>query len=143
MTTSKPAGQQQNDRPPKHLLVAEDDSSLLSIIKFNLEAVGFRVTVAHDGREAWELAQRNHFDLVLTDYGMPETVGPELCRQLRQDDRYAETPLMLMSALHKSLDLLSLQDELGLDAVFPKPFSVADLVGKIRERLATNDAPPT
>ena len=124
------------------ILLAEDDPSLRTIIQFNLEAAGFRTTPAFNGREAWELAQQNQFDLVLTDHGMPEIVGVDLCRRLRKDDRYTETPLMLMSALCKDLDLPSISHELRLAAVLPEPFSVTQLVGTIRECLATNAVQP-
>ena len=83
---------------PQHILVAEDNPPLAAIIQFNLTAAGFRVNVAQNGREALELAQERQFDLVLADYGMPQIVGAELFRQLCNDDRYAKTPLMLMSA---------------------------------------------
>ena len=127
---------------PHHILVAENNRSMAAVLQFNLAAAGFRVTLAQNGRQALELAQENDFDLVLTDYGMPEMVGAELLRHLRRDDRYVKTPLILMSAFCNDLDLRRLKDELSLAAIFAKPFGIAELVGTITAHLAPNAGLP-
>ena len=127
---------------PHHILVAENNRSMAAVLQFNLAAAGFRVTLAQNGRQALELAQENDFDLVLTDYGMPEMVGTELFRQLRRDDRYAKTPLILVSALCNDLDLPNLSAELKLAAIFWKPFDSAELVATIREYLTPDVVQP-
>ncbi|GEM_PF-2606756 len=88
-----------------HILLAEDNRDLAMVLGFNLKRGGFQVTTVYSGRQAWEAAQNQQFDLVLTDYQMPEMDGTELCRALRSDVRYAETPLVLMSALCSELDV--------------------------------------
>ncbi len=123
-----------------HILVAEDDRNLLAIIQLNLQAAGFQVTGARDGREAWELAQQGNFDLVLTDYGMPGVVGSDLCRRLRATDEYAETPLIMISALCRDLNLSDLQEELRLAAVLSKPFGMKEMVEAIKKHLARVEA---
>ena len=120
----------------QHILIAEDDPNLGSIVQFNIERAGFAATLARDGQEAWELAQNALFDLVLTDYGMPKMMGTDLCRQLRQDRRYVSTPIILMTAYGRDLNLTSLEEELDISAVYAKPFSPCDLVSTIQELLA-------
>ena len=127
---------------PQHILVAEDYRPLAAVVHFNLTTAGFRVTLAKNGREALKLAQENDYDLVMADYGMPEMVGTELFRQLRRDDRYAKTPLILVSALCNDLDLPNLSAELKLAAIFWKPFDSAELVATIREYLTPDVVQP-
>ncbi len=67
---------------------------------------------------------------------MPKILGIDLCRRLRQDDRYARTPMILMSAF-EDLQVVELFDDFDLlEAIFVKPFRHADLVSRIRESLA-------
>ena len=112
----------------KHILVAEDDSALAAIIKFNLTGAGFTVTTAANGHEAWELAQSTHFDMVVTDHRMPEMTGIELCERLRANEGYANTPIVLITGERLGLDLWYLTDELGIIATFEKPFSPKEVV---------------
>ena len=87
------------------ILIAEDTQAHAKLIRFGLESAGFEVTVARDGRKAWMEAQLDHFELVITDYKMPDLSGVELCQLLRQDPRYLRTPIILISAFCRELDL--------------------------------------
>jgi CheY-like chemotaxis protein len=116
--------------------VAEDNKIFANALCFNLEAAGFAATIAVDGSEALELAQQEQFDLVIADYRMPKILGPELCRRLRQDERYANTPMILISAF-EDCTVVELMDDLDfLEAIFVKPFSMDELMKRIRECLA-------
>ena len=118
------------------ILVAEDDKIYAKALCYNLEEAGFSTTVAYDGTEALRLAQQNQFDLVITDYQMPKILGTELCRRLHEDDRYARTPMILISAF-EDRKVVELFDDLELlEAIFVKPFSMGELVSRIRECLA-------
>lgn len=125
----------------KHILVVEDNPAMAAVIRFNLQRSGFQVTVARDGREAWERARKHQFDLVLTDHQMPEMTGTELCRRLREDARYARTPVVLLTAKGLELELSRLHDELAVSATLAKPFSPARLVRTIKNCLALDAGP--
>jgi CheY-like chemotaxis protein len=100
---------------------------------------GWDVSMARNGREALALAGENRFDVVISDYGMPEIVGTDLLRTLRHDPGYADTPMILMSAYSHDLNMPALRDELRLTAFFSKPFSPAELV-RIVENCRRPDA---
>jgi len=120
----------------ERILVAEDNEVFAKALRFNLEHFGFSPTFARDGKEALQLAQETQFDLVITDYQMPKMLGMELCRALRADERYANTPLILMSAF-EDRKVVELFDDLELlDAIFVKPFSMGELLTRIEACLA-------
>jgi len=121
----------------KKILVAEDNLALADVMRFNLERAGFEVTVAHNGREAYDLSQNDQFDLVLTDHQMPKLTGVELCQRLREDERYARTPVIMVTAKGLELDLARLQDELGVTAALAKPFSPIEMIRQIEDCLAS------
>ena len=119
-----------------HILLAEDDATLAKILGFKLEAEGFSVTIAHDGPAAWEYAQYVNFDLIITDYDMPNKKGADLCRHIRNDSHYDQTPIIMITAFDRDLDTVRLIEELRLAAFFSKPFRPADLIKKVEEVLS-------
>ncbi len=125
-----------------HILVAEDSVPLANIVRFNLERAGFRVTVSSNGQEAWELAQANQFDVVLTDYEMPKMNGIEFCKCLRQDQRYVNTPILLMSGKMNNLDLSRQCEDLNILAYFPKPFRPQEIVDTVEACLSISFPKP-
>lgn len=117
------------------ILIADDNSAIADVLRFNLERAGFQVTVASNGRHAAEHASRERFDMVLTDCQMPEVSGEELCRLLRQDPRHAEVPIFLISAKGFELDVEGLTEEFSLSGILHKPFSPRAIVGLVRAAL--------
>ena len=116
-------------------LVVDDNVALARVTQFALERAGIETSVALNGREALELAKAEQFHLVITDQQMPELTGLELCRGLRAMPEYAQTPVMLLTAKGFELELPKLREELGIDMVFPKPFSPAEIVETARQLL--------
>ncbi|MBC8874499.1 MAG: response regulator [Planctomycetes bacterium] len=123
-------------REPQILLV-EDDCVFREIARFRLQNAGIQVTVAADGRRAWELAQRIDFDVVITGNRLPGMSGIELCRRFRQEERLAGVPLMLMTAEPEGPHLSQVRAELGLTEVFAKPFVLTDMVAAIEVAMQT------
>ena len=107
----------------KRVLVVEDNPVMADLVRFNLERAGLEVETAENGRRAMALLERDAFDVVVTDYQMPDIDGRELCRYLRREARWSNTPVVLLSAKVLELDLPELREELGVHEVFAKPFS--------------------
>src|SRR5690349_5221184 len=82
----------------KTILVADDESHILHVVSLKLRNAGFRVVTARDGQEAFEMAQAEHPDLVITDYHMPQLSGLELCRKLKQDPTTHHIPAIMLTA---------------------------------------------
>ena len=109
-------------------LVVDDNVALARVTQFALTRAGFDARIAGNGRKAFELAQSETFDIVISDQQMPEMTGLELCRRLRATEQYAKTPIILLTAKGLELELPALQRELEISAIFPKPFSPSEVV---------------
>lgn len=109
-------------------LVAEDDRALADIVRLALTRAGFDVTLAYDGHKAQKIAETVKFDIVVSDYQMPIVNGEQLLTSIRASTRSCHAKLILCSAKSYELDSERLRDELGLAAIFYKPFSLSELV---------------
>ena len=117
------------------ILVVDDHRMMLNILRFTLQRAGFTVSTARNGRAAWELVQAEDFDLLITDYQMPEMNGEMLIQQVREVDRLKSLPIILLSAKGLELDLSRLREELGVSEVIYKPFSPSGLVATAEASL--------
>jgi two-component system chemotaxis sensor kinase CheA len=86
------------------LLIAEDSLTTRSLEKHILEAAGYQVVAAADGRDAWRLLQERGADLVVTDVEMPRMDGFALCEAIRRSPRFRELPIVLVTALESEAD---------------------------------------
>ena len=116
------------------ILIAEDNLVMVHVLQFNLERAGFEVHAAVNGAEALEAAVDRTFDLVITDYQMPEMNGEEFVRQLRGHGDYQDTPIVMCSAKGYEIDTDQLGLDLGINEFVYKPFSPAQMV-ELVERL--------
>jgi DNA-binding response OmpR family regulator len=128
----------------RSILVVEDDADLANLVAVNLRDAGYAVAEEHNGRLALERAQRERFDLVVLDLGLPGLDGLEVCKQLRASTPY--TGILMLTARTTELDRV-LGLEVGADDYLTKPFSVRELVARVRallrrmEAMAAPDAP--
>ena len=116
------------------ILIVEDETPLVTLLRYNLEREGFAVLEAQDGEEALNVAREQKPDLVLLDWMLPLTSGIEVCRQLR---RHAETrgmPIVMLTARGEEGDKLRGLDS-GADDYVTKPFSPSELIARIRAVL--------
>lgn len=118
------------------ILIAEDDRVLMEIMRFNLCRAGFEVVSAFDGRTATELASRQKFDLIISDYQMPYMTGEEFCRATRDGDCNVDTPIFLCTAKGFEIDHDRLRNELRVTQMFLKPFSPRELVEAVTKTLS-------
>jgi CheY-like chemotaxis protein len=116
-----------------HILVAEDSSVLRLVLRRTFSEAGFAVTTAADGLEAWDQVQQHDFDAIVTDEQMPGLSGSELCERLRQHQRWARTPIIMVTAKAYELDRDLLGDHLGISTVFVKPFSPSKVLRAVQQ----------
>ncbi|QDT69047.1 Alkaline phosphatase synthesis transcriptional regulatory protein PhoP [Planctomycetes bacterium MalM25] len=124
---------------PKLALVAEDNAALRRVIAFTLRNAGFEVTAACDGQVAWESAEHEAFDLVVTDQQMPNLNGLELVERLRASEHNSATPVVLLTAKGLELDLDRVREQYGVAEMLTKPFSPTQL-SSVAEQLASQPA---
>lgn len=128
------------------VLVAEDDPALANVLRLAFARSGFDVVVARNGRDALSLAQAEAFDVVCSDFQMPGLNGGELLTGVRDAGPSREAVALLCSAKSYELDCDRLQRELGLEQIFYKPFSLAEIVSAAQagiQRAAAEADRPT
>jgi two-component system, OmpR family, phosphate regulon response regulator PhoB len=116
------------------ILVVEDESALVTLLRYNLEREGFRVAEARDGEEALLAAREQKPDLVLLDWMLPLLSGLEVCRQMRRMAETRGVPIIMLTARGEEGDKLRGLDS-GADDYVTKPFSPSELVARIRAAL--------
>jgi len=116
------------------ILIVEDESALVELLRYNLEQAGFTVGVAYDGEEAIASVQEDTPDLILLDWMLPLMSGIEVCRQLRRQTATANLPIIMLTARGEEGDRVRGLDA-GADDYVSKPFSPTELVARIRAVL--------
>ena len=124
------------DKAKANILVVDDSLAAAKRLQFSLEDAGFSVEIARNGYQAWQMAQRTQFDVVLTDEQMPVMSGRELCQQLRSDERYAHTPVIFLTGKRFGDDAEELDEDLHVSATFGKPFYPQSLVHAVEAQLS-------
>ena len=113
------------------ILVVDDEQSITDLLEYNLQRNGYQVVVAHDGRQALRLAQDEQPDLVILDLMLPGLDGLDICRELRRD---SSVPIIMLTARDEEVDRV-VGLELGADDYVTKPFSVRELMARVRAVL--------
>ena len=119
------------------VLVVEDEESLADSVRYNLEREGFSVSVAGDGRRALEAFRSDPPSLVILDLMLPEMSGLDVCRTLRSE---SDVPIIVVTAKDSEADKVS-GLELGADDYVTKPFSMRELISRVRANLRRVRAP--
>jgi two-component system OmpR family response regulator len=113
------------------ILVVDDDKNLLEVIKYNLANDGYAVVLAETGTQAIEMARREKPDLIILDVMLPGIDGFEVCRILRKE---MSVPILILSAKTDEIDKV-VGLELGADDYISKPFSVRELMARVRATI--------
>lgn len=116
----------------RHILVAEDQADIRELIVLNLQQAGYAVTAVPDGAAALEAEARQSHDVLILDLMMPALDGLEVCKALRARGR--ATPILMLTAKSTELDRV-LGLELGADDYLTKPFSMAELLARVKALL--------
>jgi len=123
--------------PARRVLIVEDDADIADLMRMHLQDEGYAITHAVDGDAGLRELERGSWDALILDLMLPGVDGLEICRRARAMTRY--TPIIITSArsseVHRILGL-----ELGADDYLAKPFSVLELVARVRALLRRSDA---
>jgi two-component system phosphate regulon response regulator PhoB len=117
-----------------YVLVAEDEDALATLLQYNLDKEGYRVTVAADGEEALTQVDEQLPDLILLDWMLPKISGIEVCRRLRSRAETRNVPILMLTARGEESDRIRGLDT-GADDYVVKPFSMTELTARIRAVL--------
>lgn len=119
------------------ILIIDDELHIVELIKYNLEMNGYKVYYALNGNEGMNIAYEKKPDLILLDIMLPEIDGFEVCKKIKRDDELANIPIIMLTAKGEEFDKI-LGLELGADDYITKPFSVRELVARIKVVLRRN-----
>ncbi|HKL70173.1 phosphate regulon transcriptional regulator PhoB [Salibaculum sp.] len=117
-----------------HVLVVEDELAQREVLAYNLEAEGFRTTRAEDGEQALMMVEEDLPDVIVLDWMLPTVSGIEVCRQLKTRPETRGVPIIMLSARSEEVDKVR-GLETGADDYVVKPYSVSELMARVRTQL--------
>ena len=120
--------------PGERILVVEDERSIADLVAEALKRQGYRVETAGDGDQALEAAETTLPDLIILDLMLPKLDGWEVCRRLREEDTTRRIPIIMLTARRDEKDVVA-GLELGADDYLRKPFSLAELLARVKAHL--------
>lgn len=112
----------------KKILIVEDEQDIVKLLKYNLEKEGYMAVTANDGEAGLKLFRKEKPDLVLLDLMLPKLDGFEFCKLVRQNSK---TPIIMLTAKSEEVDKI-LGLELGADDYVTKPFSVREVLARVK-----------
>ncbi|UOC12283.1 response regulator transcription factor [Staphylococcus agnetis] len=116
----------------QRVLVVDDEQSIVTLLKYNLEQAGYIVEIAQDGEEAIEKEKETKPDLIVLDVMLPKKDGIEVCKTIRSDKN--QVPILMLTAKDDEFDRV-LGLELGADDYMTKPFSPREVVARVKAIL--------
>lgn len=117
------------------ILVVEDDADVAGLIRHRLAASGHDVSLAADGEQGLEAARATHPAVVILDWMMPRRTGLQVCEELRADDAFEDTRIMMLTARAQAEDIERAYAA-GANDYMTKPFSPRDLVARVESLIA-------
>lgn len=116
------------------ILIVEDEKDIIKMLEYNLKKEGFKVIAACNGEDALDLAGRQQPDLILLDLMLPGMDGLEACKALKKESKTGSIPIIMLTAKSQESDKV-VGLELGADDYITKPFSVRELIARIKAVL--------
>jgi phosphate regulon transcriptional regulator PhoB len=123
------------------ILIVDDEKDLVDLLSYNLEKEGYAVLRAYDGDEALKIIRSRKPDLILLDLMLPGIQGMEICRIVRKNPETAALPIIMLTARGEEVDRI-VGLEMGADDYVTKPFSVRELLARVRAVLRRYEAAP-
>jgi DNA-binding response OmpR family regulator len=121
--------------PKKKILLVDDEATIVQSLRYNLERSGYAVTAAGDGRTAVALVASEQPDLVILDIMLPLLDGIEACKEIRKT---SSVPIIMLTAKDQEFDKV-LALELGADDYVTKPFSLGEIIARVKARLRRSE----
>ncbi len=118
----------------RRILIVDDEADLVELVSYNLKKEGFAVDSATDGESALRKIRREGYDLVVLDLMLPGIQGLEMCRIIRNDQKTAGLPVIMLTAKGEEVDKI-LGLEIGADDYITKPFSPKELIARVKAVL--------
>jgi two-component system response regulator VicR len=116
---------------PAKILIVDDEPPIVDVLSYNLKRANYDVVIARDGEQALAQARRERPDLIILDLMLPRLDGLEVCRTLRRE---CDVPIIMLTALDEEVDRV-VGLELGADDYVVKPFSVRELMARVKNVL--------
>ena len=121
------------------ILLAEDDADIVHLLKLNFDPSLYNLTVAKNGSDALQKATANNFHLIILDIMLPGIDGIEVCKKVRE--RNITTPVIMLTSRSEEIDKV-LALELGADDYITKPFSIRELIARVKAVLRRSESKP-
>jgi two-component system alkaline phosphatase synthesis response regulator PhoP len=115
----------------KKVLIVDDEAHILELLEFNLKKNGYEVVKAENGLMAIDLAKESKPDIILLDLMLPDLDGIEVCRRLKRERDTSAIPIIMLTAKSDEIDKI-IGLEMGADDYVTKPFSVRELIARIK-----------
>ncbi|CAZ98269.1 Two-component system-Response regulator [Zobellia galactanivorans] len=119
----------------KEILIIEDDPEIIKLLEIHLTDLIYKISKAMDGAEGLKMALENNYDLILLDLTLPSMDGVEICKSLRAEKN---TPIIMLTAKSEEIDRV-LGLEIGADDYITKPFSIRELLARIKAVMRRTD----
>lgn len=120
----------------KKILIVDDEKAIVDILNYNLTSAGYKTLVAYDGEQALSMAETEKPDLILLDVMLPKKDGFTVCKEIRQS---SNIPILMVTAKEDVVDKI-IGLELGADDYITKPFSVREVVARVKANLRKTTA---
>lgn len=116
------------------ILIVDDEKDIVDLISYNMEREGFSVAKAYDGESALQTIRTQKPDLIILDLMLPKLNGLDVCRNVRRNPQTAALPIIMLTAKGDEIDKI-IGLEVGADDYVTKPFSVKELIARVRSVL--------
>ncbi|SEF68964.1 two-component system, OmpR family, alkaline phosphatase synthesis response regulator PhoP [Caloramator fervidus] len=120
------------------ILIIDDELHIIELLKYNLEANGYKAFYALNGKEGLRLASEKKPDLILLDVMLPEMDGFDVCKEIKKNEDTSNIPIIMLTAKSEEFDKI-LGLELGADDYITKPFSIRELLARVKAVLRRNN----
>ena len=117
-----------------HIFVVEDEKPILTLLTYNLQKEGYKVSSSSNGEEALSSIKEKKPDLVLLDWMLPDLSGIDICKNIRKDNSFKDLPIIMLTAKGEEEDKIKGLDS-GVDDYLTKPFSFNELMARIKAVL--------